>query len=340
MNRSRYVSVTNGMLFSPSLESQASSLGGKCEYLWSPGQPDPDVIVNNTGLARLGGHTIVAQRCLQNRNGTVTVNWRENPSTVILRSRAGIHGDWRTLGTISLLDADPPLSIEDARIISFTERSKLLLAAVWHFNQASTTGPDRAVTSQAVIELDHDYTISSINFPNIGGNRLPGHYEKNWMPISDSDYFTYSLNGKHSVFKLNGRQRYQSTGIAWAYGDIHGGSQWVHHDSVLLGFFHSSISVKASEINGLPTKGKYYFVGAVQANPQPPHNIIAFTPTPILWSSVRNPRVLNGPISLFVNGLATYGDWVEISMGVNDAASALVRFPYESLRRHLRNIPQ
>lgn len=332
----RAVVVTKDMLFAPSLEEQAAKLGGTCEYLWRPTERNPRLLVYSTSLARDGDHRILAQRYLQNRNGSLSVNWRENPSTTVISTSNRLNAGWKTLGEVNLLECDTPLSVEDSRIIEYTSVSKLLLATVWPFTQESKRGPNRAVTSQALISLDNELRVNSLYFPRRGHNGEDGLYEKNWMPIPSTSDFTYSLDGEHIVYNFRTSATYRTHGISWSFGEIHGGSQWVLCGSLLVAAFHSSLPIRKDNINGIPHAGRYYFVGMAFAHPTPPYRIVGFTPEPLLLSSALNPRVDNGTICLFVSGLVTDGDWLEMGVGVNDGASAIVQIPFESVRERIR----
>lgn len=329
--------ATDEMMLSPSLESQALELGGHCEYLSEPSHCAPDVVLNNMSLMRTNRGLIVAQRRLQNRNGEVTLDWRENPSTILLRLRANEATSWKTLSEITLLNDENPMSVEDARIVDIGDHGGTLLAAIWPFEPKSSGGPHRAVTSQAWIALDRDWKVKGIRIPAIGDNRSPTRYEKNWMPMIDIPFFSYSLNRTHCVYSLDGSERYVSPGLTWSFGEIHGGTQWVPEGGTRLGIFHSSLPIAADSWAGMPHNQKYFVLGAVRAELDPPFRIVAYTPQPILWSSVRNPRVRNGSILLFANGLSVRGSNVEIAVGVNDAASAIVRLPLRSIESLLQS---
>ena len=332
--------ATEQMLYSPSLPIQIASLGGSCRYLWQTASANPNVLYNNTSLFRDGSQLVVAQRRLMNLNGQVTVEWRDNPSSIVLVSKSHPAAQWSQLGTVNLLDQDPSLSVEDARIVNFTADSKIMLAAVWHFQPNAGAAKTRAVTSQALIGLNSNYEVTHLTFPNIGDNLSETKYEKNWMPILGTNYFSYTLHDRHIVHNYMEFESYETLGINWAYGAIHGGSQWVRDGSTMLGIFHSSIAIDTSWQGAIPHNGKYFLIGAVRAESEPPFRLLAYTPSPLLWSSANNPRVRNGSILLFVNGLAIHEGDAELALGVNDAASAYVRIPLKEINKRLSPIPR
>ena len=326
------------MQFAPPLEEQAIALGGYCEYLSIPESANPDVLLNNTALAIWRDSHIVVHRRLQNRNGRLTDRWRDNPSTLLIRKRSPAESSWVTASEVSLLDSEPVLSLEDARVLQFDDQARRLIVAVWEFSQSTRTGAHRAVTSQAVVSLGQDFGIQSLELPNIGHNLSPTLYEKNWMPIPNSEHVTYSLDGLHTVRALWGPESFTSPGLAWEFGEIHGGTQWTRQGENMMGIFHSSRPIDGSEWRGIRHNKKYFVLGAVLAKAHPPYRIVAYTPEPLFWSSPRNPRVDNGSILLFANGFAVDGSRALLTMGVNDAASALVSFPLEAVYGRLRAI--
>ena len=324
-------SVAEAMLHAPSLEDQALAMGGYCEYLWRPQGVNPSVVINNTSLAVCGDSQFVVQRRLQNRNGRLTVNWRENPSTLLIRKRGVDDVDWATLSEVSLLESDPALSLEDARILQFDNQNRRFIAATWEFSEPPRRGVNRVVTSQAVISLDCDFGILDVRYPNVGDNLVSNAYEKNWMPIPDSDNITYSLSGSHIVRGLWSEESFVSPGLQWEFGEIHGGTQWVRQGDSMLGVFHSSRPISESSWRGVAHNQKYFVLGAALAQASPPYRILAATAKPLFWSSPENPRVANGSILLFANGFAIDGSTALLSMGVNDAASAVVSLPLEAV---------
>lgn len=307
------------------LESQVTRLGGEVTYLWRPGADFEPVLLYNTSIVGTedSSRVLVAKRRLQNRNLRLTQDWRENPSTVMLSWYQPELGVEKFIAEVSLID-QYGLSLEDVRLFDYSESGVSLIGAIWPVG-GPLDGPDRAVTDQAIVRLNAEFQIDSLNVLPIGFNGDSRHYEKNWTPWLGESRVTYSLSETHVTYDLESLGATYGRGICWEFGEPHGGTQWLTVGDTSVCIFHSSLVREPS--TGLRT----YALGAARASTFAPYNILEVTPKPLLVASLENPRVVGSSEVLFANGISQHQGAFLIGLGVNDAASAIVRIPEEAL---------
>lgn len=307
------------------LESQVSRLGGEVVYLWKPSADIEPTLLYSTSIVgtEVSSRILVAQRRLQNRNLRLTADWRENPSTVMLgwyEPELGVH---ELMAEISLIE-QYGLSLEDVRLFDCSESGVALVGAVWPIG-GPLEGPDRAVTDQAIVRLDSEFNIASLDVLPIGFNGDPRHYEKNWTPWLGESRVTYSLSETHVTYDLGSLRATHGSGIRWEFGEPHGGTQWLSVGDTSVCIFHSSFVREPS--TGLST----YVLGAARASNAAPYDILEITPEPLLIASTLNPRVVGSSEVLFASGIARKNGSLLVGIGVNDVASAIVSIPENSL---------
>lgn len=308
-----------------SLEAQVSRLGGEVVYLWKPSADLEPTLLYSTSIVgtEVSGRILVAQRRLQNRNLRLTADWRENPSTVMLSWYEPERGVHEFITEISLLE-QYGLSLEDVRLFDSSESGVALVGAVWPIG-GPLEGPDRAVTDQAIVRLDSEFNIASLDVLPIGFNGNPRHYEKNWTPWLGESRVSYSLSETHVTYDLGSLRATHGSGIRWEFGEPHGGTQWLSVGDTSVCIFHSSF-VRASS-----SGYRSYVLGAARASNFAPYDILEVTSEPLLIASTQNPRVVGSNEVLFASGIARKNGSFLVGIGVNDAASALVGIPEESL---------
>jgi hypothetical protein len=307
---------------SDDIKSQIEKLGGLV-YLWSsPNTINDSTILCNTGIVKVNrSQYLVAQRLIYNRNGKLTINWRENPSEIVLSYLNIDNFKLEFCNTISLLEE---YSIEDPRL-SISENGIELWVSRWKLKH------DRATTDQIVILLDNDLSLENINCPQIGLNNKVG-YEKNWLPIIYTNYFVYKINETHQVYDRFKLKLFQTSGIKWEYGEIHGGTPCVEiENGQYLSIFQSSLPIEISEYESITVSKRYYFIGAYIFSKYPPFKILKYSKNPILYSSFKNSIILNSPCCLFPTGLTISGGSLILTLGINDCSSACAVIPLESL---------
>lgn len=316
-----------------SLERQIVRLGGKLTYLSTPQSSGSRVLRHSTSIILDGNQVLVAQRAIQNRNGKLTVDWRDNPSTIIISrlSRDGLSTTDEI--ELSLLELTGQ-SLEDVRLMTVAPDEISLIGAVWDYRNWVENGI-RAVTSQAILTLNRSGHINKIVYPNFGMNFSAKEYEKNWVPILDSSLMVYSLGPTLKIFDLQDNSSVESPGITWDYGEPHGGSQIIDVGPYKIGLFHSSMPIERRSVGSLSIASRTYFVGAFAMDTDNPHSLIAFSSEPLLTASLRDPMISNSTAVVLPHGLLFQDERLLISFGVNDAASALASLPISPILLHL-----
>jgi hypothetical protein len=229
-------------------------------------------------------------------------------------------------------------SFEDARLISIQDDVVTLIGAIWQFGgKKSNMLP--AVAHQAILQANFKGDVLSVRIPSFGYNTNPIRHEKNWMPILGTSKMVYTINPDHIIYDLESGASFHSPEINWSFGIPHGGSQVIDLSGRYLAIFHSSLDTYLRKPASVSMRiVRHYFLGAYQFSKSPPYKIISKTNYPILSASLNNPSVFNSPISLIAHGLAEMGDTLLISVGVNDAASALIQIPTKNILSRLVKI--
>lgn len=276
---------------------------------------------------------MVAQRAIQNRNGKLTLDWRDNPSTIIISSLSDDGLSTTDEIELSLLELTGQ-SLEDVRLLTVAPNEISLIGAVWDYRNWVENGI-RAVTSQAILTLDRSGQLKKIIYQNFGKNLSAKDYEKNWVPILDTSLMVYSLGPRLKIVDLQDNSIVESAGITWEYGEPHGGSQIIDAGPYKIGLFHSSMPIERRSVGSLSIASRTYFVGAFVMDAANPHSLIAFSPEPLLTASLKDPMIdYSGP-AILPQGLLFRDKRLLISFGVNDAASALATIPVSPILLHL-----
>lgn len=316
-----------------SLERQIVGLGGNLTYLSTPQSSGSRVLRHTTSIICDGDQVLVAQRAIQNRNGKLTLDWRDNPSTIFISSLSQDGLSTTDEIQLSLLELTGQ-SLEDVRLMTVAPDEISLIGAVWDYRNWVENGL-RAVTSQAILTLNRSGHIKKIVYPNFGMNLSAKDYEKNWVPILGTSLMVYSLGPTLKIFNLQDNSSIESPGITWDYGEPHGGSQIIDVGPYKIGLFQSSMPVERSTAGSLRISSRTYFVGAFVMATESPNALIAFSSEPLLTASLHDPMVDHSTACVVPQGLLFRDERLLISFGVNDAASALAGVPIAPILRHL-----
>jgi hypothetical protein len=249
-------------------------------------------------------------------------------------------GDARTrLGMATIVDgvatdpkdlefADQPggNSLEDARLFRFHGETSLSWVEATLADGQFVKQPT-CVVKYGQIESGKVGRAHQVKVGSNDGSRM----EKNWCFFeSDENLFAvYFSEPEHVVLQIQGDaiiNEYKTPAARWPYGMLRGGSI-VHHDGKLLRFFHSRTDIGPGRVESR------YYVGACLMEYRPPFKVLAVSKKPIIFGS-ELPRY---PIHhfkenvAFPTGAMAEGDAFLVSLGINDAACALVRIKPEAL---------
>ena len=200
----------------PSVLKQIQKVGGTYKVFPQIFQ-EKNLLLTATSICDYGGKILVAQRLLSINSGSVTENWRQNSSSIII-SELDIDGlNLTTRKLVEWVWEDENISLEDPRI--FVYNGKLQIWAM-----AGKFAPPPTSIRQVVLTMNSDFDVIDYRFPAFGRNGGIG-YEKNWCPIIDTGMFVYKTNQEHVVIDLDSNIVHTSKGLSWQYGEFHGGTQ-------------------------------------------------------------------------------------------------------------------
>lgn len=245
--------------------------------------------------------------------------------------KRGIRLRWR--------DSLPDQHYEDPRGFYHPGIDQTIIGActfIWYPNR-TWTGAHQCIGS-----FDEQWECSKVDFPMIGGS--PGRiemitdkkkYEKNWLPFLHDNklHILYKANPWNVVgYGQTWSEKYPYTGegVAWAYGDIRGGTSPVKVGDKYFTFPHSS----------LMWRGRYrrYYAGAMAFDASPPFTPRLITPEPLLRGSQNDVWAQKKPLVIFPCGaLYNKGTWL-ITCGVNDMKAAWVEIPHEDILKRMVEI--
>lgn len=309
----------------PSLPQQLGELGKVTESAYPSGRHDR-IVRTNPSIIHLGQDILLVERLDAIRSGSPTREWRRNSSQLRIWLINKVSRHRQILNTISPRDELGGLrSHEDPRLNLRGDSLEIWCASR---SLAHQTGPIR----QEILRLNKSLDVEHIVVPtHFGNDSVP--YQKNWSPVAGSDKFVYWLNGKHIVSDLFDQTKtYESKGLSWEFGEIHLGTPSLQMGGTFLAFFQSS-----REDDFLKTQtesGAYnsrYFLGAYEFSAIPPYEILRWTPNPLLIGSLNNPHRTGSPACLFPSGMIIEEDNILLSLGINHAGWAIVRFDRKAL---------
>lgn len=285
--------------------------------------------LTGTSICQFDNQILIAQRLLSMKSGSVTENWRENISCIII-SELNLETQDLYLKKIVEWDRSTEnISIEDPRI--FVYQGQLQIWAM-----AGRFSPPPTSIRQVILTLNSNFEISDHVFPAFGRNEELG-YEKNWCPIVGTALFVYKTDLEHIVIDLKSNIAHKSKGLSWPYGAFHGGTQVISLDDRYLMILHSSLEVPNLMMKHSNLAARQYFVGAYTFEKLPPYRILQYTPEPIFAGSFQDMVLPGSPASIFVSGamILEGSDILFLTMHINDCQSVLVKMPIESLRMRL-----
>lgn len=262
-----------------------------------------------------------------------------NPSIIVHEGEELIsyryHPDprsWRTEITLDGLPVKFPYPVstcahEDMRL--FTFRGKLWASYVC---SRMSNGRPRCVTGYGELVRTPEFWAIREHFqPDMPGN--------DWTTMSknfvcwEHDGFIHAIWKNGTVLKFSRLfagspiDVYESEPATWPYGEIRGGTSPLPFDGKWLRFFHSRIWDRE---NGKPWR---YHIGALLMEPHPPFNVIKVSSRPILSGDESgDPMIPHWKQDVvFPMGCIADGDEFVVSIGINDAHSALLRLKKEDL---------
>ena len=288
-------------------------------------------LLTATSICDYGGQILVAQRLLSMKSGSVTENWRQNSSCIIISELEldGLNLVPRKL--VKWARKAENISLEDPRI--FVYQGKLQIWAM-----AGKFVPPPTSIRQVILTMNSDFEIIDYRFPAFGRNGGLG-YEKNWCPIIGTGMFVYKTNHEHVVIDLDSNIVHSSKGLSWQYGDFHGGTQVITVNNQYMMILHSSLEVPHVMMKQENLSARQYFVGAYTFEKTPPYRILQFTPEPIFSGSYQDMVLPGSPACIFVTGAmnSRRKDSVLLTMNINDCQSVIVDMPVSSILMKLKN---
>ncbi len=229
---------------------------------------------------------------------------------------------------------------QDPRLISFNHRLYIV------YNNHLKTIINREIRRMLVAEILSDgqsfYVEKSDIFMNFEGES-PTRNEKNWVPFSYRDQLmlAYSIN-PHKIFRpMLGTEFCESFSTSeakmkWDWGALRGGTPALKIGDQYLAFFHSSKNLPTVHSDGKTIL--HYFMGAYTFSSEPPFEIQAISPEPIVGK-----RFYHGPACktwkpqrvVFPCGFVLLGDTAWVSYGRQDHEVWLVKIDVKKLLESL-----
>lgn len=223
---------------------------------------------------------------------------------------------------------DPRVSIINGRLN--------LSACCWKTPDISNPKP--VVVHQSLAEMD-GWNVSRLIDPEYGGNSSSltegTGMEKNWLwfECDGSRWCIYNHQPMTVLREYGGKiVEVVSSGaeVNWPYGHIRGGAPPVLAGALYWSFFHSSLPWKVIRPVGMRNR---YYAGVLAFENKPPFKIKKISKRPIIVGTHNEPTIPLAPPCVFPSGsIYDNGRW-EISMGVNDCASAWLSIPYSEVER-------
>jgi hypothetical protein len=168
---------------------------------------------------------------------------------------------------------------------------------------------------------------------------VPGRMEKNWTPFDffGKTYFAYSLV-PHQIFAYPGKGRAKTlcttiNDISWQYGTPRSGVQpQLLNSTQYLGLFHSSARVNTPYSKGEPMW--HYFMGVYLFNAEPPFEITAISPEPIVGESFYDETIVFKKV-IFPGGYIFDDSSIWVFYGRDDLECWVVRLDRAKLLESL-----
>jgi len=200
------------------------------------------------------------------------------------------------------------------------------------------TKPTSIVRYGKLEKTERGWTISGqwqVQFGKNDGSAM----EKNWCFWENDNrlFCIYQSIPEQIVLDVEGYKRtaeYKSEFPHWKWGEVKGGVMAGFHKGKLLRFFHSTLDNEAS-----PDRRRYY-IGAALMEPKPPFETIALSSEPIargsetcdLTQAELGTCTHYKPQVIFPGGVVRQGDNWLLSVGLNDAESAILKLDEKSLK--------
>lgn len=222
---------------------------------------------------------------------------------------------------------------EDPRLFLFRGELWLAVSMITDYNLRPWISVQKAFRLNANFEQNREL------IPLIGMNKKA--QEKNWQFFDYKGRLMVSYMPKNNtVYELNPENgdvlnRWSSDRIAWGIGSFSGGTPPIRYGNGWMSFFHGF-----SECLPSPHFRRYYF-GAYTFEYDPPFAITGITPFPVGYASRQNlwfphPKFYGWePEVVFPAGtiVSEDGEWIDVSVGVNDCYTAVVKISTSKLDR-------
>ena len=186
------------------------------------------------------------------------------------------------------------------------------------------------------LDKGQDWKTTRIYQPKVDRNDWSWMH-KNWC-FFESDENLYCINRswpQQTIFQIQGEtviQEHNPPGICWPYGEIRG-DNIIPYEGKFLRVFHSATD------KGIGRIEHRYYIGACLLESKPPFNVLAVSKKPILYGSeidmfksAERKACFHWKANVvFSCGLMLDEDHFIISVGINDAACAMVRISKDKL---------
>jgi predicted GH43/DUF377 family glycosyl hydrolase len=284
-------------------------------------------VINPNAIYKFGYNPSIIRH-----DGKILLAYRAHPVLTDAQTKIGIAELDEDLNVRSnqLLDI-PGKSVEDPRL--FCGEKYLYLS--WVESTWPEQPPKSVVKFGMLKSLEGKWGTSLESQPNYGRNDF-STMEKNWVFFihEEKGMCLYASQPEQIVISIWGEKitEFKSKSPTWAWGDIRGGCIVPYKDK-LLRFFHSRL-----ENEPAPIRWRYY-VGCLLMESTPPFKVLKVCKEPIIRGSEDDdlgeqrqacPHWKSNVI--FPTTCILQGDDFLLSVGINDAESAVVRLKEEDLK--------
>jgi predicted GH43/DUF377 family glycosyl hydrolase len=189
-----------------------------------------------------------------------------------------------------------------------------------------------------VARLNDDLSLDHIIWSRNIGNNLKGT-EKNWIYFSHNGglYLIYDQSCNH-VFKINENtgkviaEYHQSERVQLINGYVRGGTSVLPYNGKYLVFYHGS--------DHMAWLGRTYYLGVLEFDAKEPFKITRAS-HPIYFGSNNNGYCGSGSDKCaFPAGIIDNGDYVCISMGINDTYNTVMKVGKDFIEENLKPISE
>ncbi|MBS0585487.1 MAG: polysaccharide pyruvyl transferase family protein [Verrucomicrobia bacterium] len=262
-------------------------------------EASPQEFILETKRIILPGHERAFNPSLVRFRGTLLLSFRINEPTSEPTKRVGLawlDDNYDLIGSPMVLYT--PFS--HPYLLSLQQDPRLLVIDDHLFmiynNVVDSMTSSKGLKRMFVAELDYDgenFFIKSDSCIHEFPTQNPNRWEKNWVPFCHDNklLLSYSIF-PHKVFEFNHGTTSctpycQSDAITpWEWGAVRGGTQAHLDGDQYLAFFHSSQYMPSTQSDGKVML--HYFMGAYTFSKEPPFDVTAISPLPIVGKNFYN----------------------------------------------------